>query len=333
MPNKRRPRRGSKAYSPRKRAAKQTPRLDSWPEISKGPKIQGFAGYKAGMTHALLIDFRTKSTTSGQEVQVPVTVLEVPPMRVAAVRFYIRTAYGLQTLGEVWAKQIDPLLAKRLPIPKEHDPDKAWKKIDGNDLEDIRVLAYTQPKLVKGIPKKSPELMELRIGGGVMEERMEYAKGILGKELTFNDFAREGDSVDVAAVTKGKGFQGAVKRWGVKLLSHKNSKHRRLYGNLGPKRPGYVRPTIPMAGQVGYHQRTEFNKRVLRFGDNGDDITPKGGFVRYGSVVNPYVLIHGSVPGPSKRLIRLRDPVRKTGPEMAEAPNITYISTESKQGA
>jgi len=333
MPNRRRPRRGSKAYSPRKRAAKQTPRLDSWPEISKGPKVQGFAGYKAGMTHALLIDFRTKSTTSGQEVQVPVTVLEVPPMRVAAVRFYIRTAYGLQTLGEVWAKQIDPLLAKRLPIPKEYDPDKAWKKIDGNDLEDIRVLAYTQPKLVKGIPKKSPELMELRIGGGVMEERAEYAKGILGKELTFNDFAREGDSVDVAAVTKGKGFQGAVKRWGVKLLSHKNSKHRRLYGNLGPKRPGYVRPTIPMAGQVGYHQRTELNKRVLRFGDNGDDITPKGGFVRYGSVVNPYVLIHGSVPGPSKRLIRLRDPVRKTGPEMTEAPNLTYISTESKQGA
>ena len=54
-----------------------------------------------------------------------------------------------------------------------------------------------------------------------------------------------------------------AKRWGVKLLSHKNSKHRRLYGTLGPKRPGYTRPTVPQAGQVGYHQRTEFNKRVL----------------------------------------------------------------------
>jgi large subunit ribosomal protein L3 len=333
MSNRRRPRRGSRAYSPRKRAKKETPRLDAWPEISDGPKVQGFAGYKAGMTHALIVDYRPKSTTTGQEVQIPVTVLEVPPMRVAAVRFYVNSTYGLQTLGEVWAKNIDSLLSKRLPIPKNYDPGKAWKKIEGRDLEDIRILAHTQPKLVKGVPKKVPDLMELRIGGGTMEERVEYSKELLGKQLTFNDFAKEGDMIDVSAVTKGKGFQGAIKRWGVKLLSHKNSKHRRLYGNLGPKRPGYVRPTVPMAGQVGYHQRTEFNKRVLRFGENGDDVTPKGGFIRYGQVVNQYVLIHGSVPGPSKRLIRLRDPVRKGGVELAEAPNFAYISTESKQGA
>jgi large subunit ribosomal protein L3 len=333
MPNKRRPKKGSRAYSPRKRAAKQTPRLDSWPEIADGPKVQGFAGFKAGMTHALMVDSRVKSTTSNQEVQVPVTVLEVPPMRIAAVRFYTRTTYGLKTIGEVWAKQIDPLLSKRLPIPKNYDPAKAWKKIDGEDIEDIRVLAYTQPKLVNGVPKKAPDLMELRIGGGVMEERMEYAKEILGKEITFNQFAKEGDMIDVAAVTKGKGFQGAVKRWGVKLLSHKNSKHRRLYGNLGPKRPGYVRPTIPMAGQVGYHQRTEFNKRVLRMGENGEDVSPKGGFVHYGNVAGSYVLIHGSVPGPSKRLIRLRDPMRGAQKSLGEAPNLTYVSTESKQGA
>jgi large subunit ribosomal protein L3 len=333
MPSKRRPRRGSKAYSPRKRAKKETPRLDAWPEISDGPKVQGFAGYKAGMTHALIVDYRPKSTTTGQEVQVPVTVLEVPPMRVAAVRFYVNSTYGLQTLGEVWAKNIDSMLSRRLPIPKNYDPGNAWRKIEGRDLEDVRILAYTQPKLVKGVPKKVPDLMELRIGGGTMEERTAYSKELLGKQLTFNDFAKEGDMIDVSAVTKGKGFQGAVKRWGVKLLSHKNSKHRRLYGNLGPKRPGYVRPTVPMAGQVGYHQRTEFNKRVLRFGENGDDVTPKGGFVRYGQVVNPYVLIHGSVPGPSKRLIRLRDPVRKGGVKLTEAPNFAYISTESKQGA
>lgn len=58
MPNKRRPKQGSHAYSPRKRAISQTPRLDSWPEISEGPKLQGFAGYKAGMTHAFVVDFR-----------------------------------------------------------------------------------------------------------------------------------------------------------------------------------------------------------------------------------------------------------------------------------
>jgi large subunit ribosomal protein L3 len=178
-----------------------------------------------------------------------------------------------------------------------------------------------------------PEMMELRIGGGTIAARIDYAKSLLGKDIKITDFIKEGLMIDIAAVTKGKGFQGATKRWGVKLLSHKNSKHRRMIGTLGPKRPGYVRPTVPQAGQVGYHQRTEFNKRVLKIGDNGSDVTPKGGFLHYGEVTNPYVLIHGSVPGPTKRLIRLRDPIRRGGVELKETPDLTYVSTESKQGA
>jgi large subunit ribosomal protein L3 len=106
-----------------------------------------------------------------------------------------------------------------------------------------------------------------------------------------------------------------------------------MIGTLGPKRPGYVRPTVPQSGQQGYHQRTEFNKRVLKIGENGSEVTPKGGFLHYGEVSNPYMLIHGSIPGPAKRLIRLRDPIRKGGVELKEAPSLTYVSTESKQGA
>lgn len=332
MAQRRRPKRGSRAYGPRKRAQSQTPRLDSWPDISGAPKIQGFAGYKAGMTHAFIVDKRAKSTTSGMELQVPVTVLEVPPMKIAAVRFYETTIYGLKTAGEVWAPDNDPLLGKRLSVPKNHD-EASFAKYDGVDIEDVRVLAYTQPKMIKGVPKKVPDMMEMRIGGGTIQERVDYAKSILGKEVGINDFATEGKLVDVIAVTKGKGFQGVTKRFGVKLLSHKNSKHRRGIGNLGPKRPGYVRPTVPMAGQLGYHQRTEFNKKLIKIGEEGADITPKGGFLNYGDVQNTYVLVHGSVPGPAKRLVRLRDPTRMPKKADTEAVNITYISTESKQGA
>lgn len=332
MAQRRRPKRGSRAYGPRKRAGSQTPRLDSWPDISGAPRIQGFAGYKAGMTHAFIIDKRAKSTTSGMELQVPVTVLEVPPMKIAAVRFYENSIYGLKTAGEVWAAENDPLLAKRLSVPKNHD-EASFAKYDGVDIEDVRVLAYTQPKMVKGVPKKVPDMMELRIGGGTIGERVDYARSILGKEVGINDFAAEGSLVDVIAVTKGKGFQGVTKRFGVKLLSHKNSKHRRGIGNLGPKRPGYVRPTVPMAGQLGYHQRTEFNKKLIKIGDEGANITPKGGFLNYGDVQNTYVLVHGSVPGPAKRLVRLRDPTRMPRKADTEAVNVTYISTESKQGA
>jgi large subunit ribosomal protein L3 len=333
MANKRRPRQGSKGYSPRKRALKQTPRLDAWPEISEGPKVQGFAGYKAGMTHAFMVDYRASSTTAGQEVRVPVTVLEVPPMKVAAVRLYENTRYGLRTAGEVWAQGTDQTLARLLPLPKNADAAKGWEKLSGVDIEDVRLLAHTQPKLVKGVPKKRPELMELRVGGGTMEQRVEYAKSLLGREVMITDFAKDGAMIDVVAITKGKGFQGAVKRWGLKLLSHKNSKHRRMVGTLAPKRPGYVRPTVPQAGQVGYHQRTELNKRVLKIGTTGEEVTPKGGFLHYGQVVNNYVLIHGSVPGPTKRLVRLRDPVRRGGTVLKEAPNLVYVSIESKQGA
>ena len=334
MPNKRRPRQGSMAFSPRKRAPSQTPRFHAWPENkAEAPKIQGFAGYKAGMTHAFIVDPRKTSTTAGQEIRIPVTVLEVPPMRVAAVRVYENTRYGLRTAGEVWTAELEKNLARLIPVPKKLDPAAAWDGLKDVDVEDIRILAYTQPKLVTGVPKKMPELMELRISGGNMAARMEYAKSLLGKELSVADFVKEGQLIDVLAITKGKGFQGSTKRWGLKLLSHKNSKHRRMVGTLGPKRPGYVRNTAPQSGQMGYHQRTEVNKRVLKIGVNGEDVTPKGGFVHYGKVASSYVLIHGSVPGPVKRLIRLRDPVRKPAVDLKAAPTMVYVSTESKQGA
>ncbi|NLU45337.1 MAG: 50S ribosomal protein L3 [Euryarchaeota archaeon] len=332
MSDTRRPRRGSRAYGPRKRAQSQTPRLDSWPEIGGAPKIQGFAGYKAGMTHAYVVDRRAKSATSGLEVQTPVTVIEVPPMRIAAVRFYENTIIGLKTAGEVWAQDLDPLLSRRLNVPTNHN-EGSFDRYSGLDVEDVRVIAYTQPKLVTGVPKKVPDIMELRIGGGTIPERIAFAKEILGKEVTMTDFAAEGTLIDVIAVTKGKGFQGVIKRWGVKLLSHRNSKHRRESGNLGPKRPGYVRGTVPQSGQMGYHQRTEFNKKVVKVGENGAEITPKGGFVNYGEVRNTYVLVHGSVPGPTKRLIRLRDATRAPKKASTAVPEVTYVSTESKQGA
>jgi large subunit ribosomal protein L3 len=279
------------------------------------------------------VDHRKSSTTSGQEIRVPVTVLEVPPMKVAAVRFYENTPYGLKTTGEVWATQLDENLSRLLPLPKKVEAEAVWEKLKGVDVEDVRVLAFTQPKLVAGVPKKRPELMELRIGGGTMEARIDFAKGLLGKDLGIDDFAKAGGLIDVVAITKGKGFQGATKRWGLKLLSHKNSKHRRAVGNLGPKRPGYVRATVPQGGQMGYHQRTEVNKLILKVGESGQEVSPKGGFLHYGEVRNPFVLIHGSVPGPTKRLVRMRDPVRRQYADLKDVPEMVYVSTESKQGA
>ena len=335
MPKHNKPNRGSMAFSPRKRARSETPHISSWAAVEgDDPKILGFAGYKVGMSHIMAVDYRKKSTTAGQEIRMPVTIVEIPPMKVIGARGYIQDTYGLRTLTEAWEKKIDKDLERTLPIPKGHNAKAAWKKMSDSDLEEVRLLVHTQPRMVTGIPKKRPEIMEMAVGGGSVDAQIEFAKEMRGKEFTMSDFTQDGEMLDAIAVTTGYGFQGHVKRWGVKLLTHKNSKHRRMIGNLGPFSPGYVVSTVPQAGQTGYHQRTEYNKRLLKIGDNPDEINPKGGFLNYGLIRGNYALLHGSLPGPSKRLIRFRKAVRFHGKktDSVVVPEITMISQESQQG-
>ncbi len=315
-------------YYPRKRARSEIPHIRSWPQIHDGPKLQGFVGFKAGMTHALFVDYRKSSTTAGSEVASSVTVIEVPPLKVAGIRLYGRDAYGEHSIGEVYDPGSINDLRKLMPLSKEY---KA-KDIPESEAVDVNVIVLIQNDKVKAISKKKPDITEIRIGGGTIKERIEYAKSLLGKEVTFDSFSKSGKFVDVIAVTKGHGFQGHVKRWGVKLLPYKNRKHRRMIGTLGPWHPDWVRNTVPQAGQTGFHQRTEFNKRVLFYGRPEEmEITPKGGFVNYGEVVNSYILVHGSVPGPAKRVVKLRDPARQVVPDV-EKVGLAYVSIESKQG-
>ena len=335
MPKHNKPNRGSMAFSPRKRARSETPHVSSWAAVEgDDPKILGFAGYKVGMSHIMAVDYRKKSTTAGQEIRMPVTIVEIPPMKVIGARGYIQDTYGLRTLTEAWEKKMDKDLERTLPIPKGHNAKAAWKKMSDSDLEEVRLLVHTQPRMVTGIPKKRPEIMEMAVGGGSVDAQIEFAKEMMGKEFTMSDFTQDGEMLDAIAVTTGYGFQGHVKRWGVKLLTHKNSKHRRMIGNLGPFSPGYVVSTVPQAGQTGYHQRTEYNKRLLKIGDNPDEINPKGGFLNYGLVRGTYALLHGSLPGPTKRLIRFRKAVRFHGSKADSVvkPEITMVSQESQQG-
>jgi large subunit ribosomal protein L3 len=331
MSNVRKPRRGSLGYSPRKRAPRAVPRISSWPRGGDKPKIQGFAGFKAGMTHSFIVDWRKTSTTAGREIVVPVTVLEVPPMKVVAVRLYEYTTYGLTVVGEVWAPRLDKNLARRFPTPKEYEAEHRLPVLRKLQPSEVRVMMCTQPYLVTGIPSKVPDIMEVRVGGGKVEEQVEYAISLLGKDVNIRDFISEGKQLDVVAVTRGKGFQGVIKRWGVKKLPHKSRKHVRAIANAGPKRPGYVRPTVPQGGQTGFQTRTEINKRVLKIGDSGEEINPMGGFPHYGAISNPYIVVSGSVPGPQNRVIRLRDAIRPT--EQLDAVQLVYVSTSSKQGA
>jgi len=192
----------------------------------------------------------------------------------------------------------------------------------------VRVLVATQPRL-SGIGKKTPEVLEIPVGGvPSIDERINFAISLLGKTVSPKDVFTPGQLVDVIAVTKGKGYQGVVKRFGVTILPrwHKHRKGHRRTGTIGPQAPALMF-TQPRPGQMGFHQRTEYNMRILKMGDNGAEITPRGGFPHYGVIKGPYILLQGSVPGARKRLVVLRYPVRppKKAPPATE-PQVVWVS-------
>jgi len=335
MANIHRPRRGSLAFSPRKRAKSQVPRTRYWAAGEEGARMGGFAGYKAGMTHVIMVDDRPRSLTEGMEVSVPVTVLVTPPISVAALRVYEKYNGGVRATGESWAETLDPYLARSMTVPKNkkgHSLESIGAKID--EIEEVRLIAHTNPHLIKSIPKKNPELMEIEVSGGSMADKFEVAKSLLGTQLPISSIFEVGEIIDVSAITKGKGTQGAVKRWGIQLQKGKHSRggKRRHIGNLGPWNPHRVRWTVPQMGQMGYQQRTEFNKRILAMGSDGGEVTPEGGFPGYGVANGDYVVVKGSLPGPSRRLVRMRRAIRPKDATI-KTPEILYVSTDSKQGS
>jgi large subunit ribosomal protein L3 len=268
---------------------------------------------------------------------VPVTVIEVPSMKVAAIRAYSRDTYGKHAFTEVWADQLDTVLGRRITLPKDYNGEDAKKKltdaISAGTVAEIYAVTYTQPAALSGVPKKVPDLMEIKVGGADIKKQMDFALGLLGKEVTLNNVVQTGAYADITAITTGKGTQGAVKRWGIALRKRKHAvggKERHI-GTLGPWNPHHVRWQVPQIGQMGFQQRTEFNKRILKFSENASEVTPAGGFLHYGVLKNPYVLIKGSIPGPVKRLIRIR-PAMRQGEHVVRMPAIQFVSVQSKQG-
>jgi large subunit ribosomal protein L3 len=326
------PRHGSLAYLPRGRAKRTTGRIRFWPKVTEGPTMLGFMGYKAGMTHILMIEDKPGSQNLGKEVSHPATILDVPPIVVFAFRTYMRNQEGLQTLTEVWMEDPPKDFDRALVLPEKFNTEEGLKKMEEaqDEIAEIRLLAATKPKLA-GVPKKKPDIMEIKVDGGSIKEQIEYAKSLLGKNVSVTDVFKEGSLVDVVAISKGKGFQGPVKRWGINILPRKSRKTKRGVAAIGPWKPPRVLYTVPRAGQMGYHQRTEYNKRILKMGLDGKEVTPKGGFLKYGTVKGTYIIVDGSLPGSVKRLIRLRYPARPPKKVPEAAPNITYVSLESMQ--
>ncbi|MEN3056053.1 MAG: 50S ribosomal protein L3, partial [Candidatus Methanosuratincola petrocarbonis] len=70
---------------------------------------------------------------------------------------------------------------------------------------------------------------------------------------------------------------------------------------------------------------------ILKIGENPAEINVAGGFLHYGLVGSDYIIVAGSIPGPSKRLVRIRYPVRSKV-EKIEPPKLVAVDLASKQG-
>jgi len=323
--------RGSKAYWPRVRANKQTAVVNSWDPkgLQNEATFLGFPGYKVGMTNVGIIDNFSHTMTKGTEIATAVTVIECPVIKVMSMRLLGHDDYGnKQVLKEISVPVKDKFLDRKVDVQKKKsDLPSKEELIDfahQNGIVEVRAKIITTPSET-GIGKKKPEILELGVSGS-LDEAIEYVMSKLGTEVRVGDVFKAGELTDAHGITTGKGFQGAVKRFGVKLTSHKSEKSRRHAGNVGAWTPSRVLTTVPMAGQHGFHERTEWNKWILKISDNVEEINNSAGFKKYGNVKNDYFLIKGSVVGPKKRLITFAKAARPNKRYPKVAPEMVYIN-------
>lgn len=297
MPQPKSPRKGSLQFWPRKRAEKAMPSVN-WNAIDSQKIIKGFIAYKAGMKSAFVKDNTPDSMTKGKKIIIPVTVLECPSMKIYSVRFYKNGIVAKDVLAE----NLDRELKSKLKLPKT----KKGKIEDVKDYDDIRIIAYSVVK--KTNLKKTPDLAEIGLSGSI-EEKINFVKERLNKEINVSEFFEKGQLVDLRGLTKGKGLQGPVRRFGITLKSHKSEKGRRRPGSLGPWHPARVTFRAPQAGQLGMFTRAVYNNKIIDMGKSENMIK---GIKNYGNVKTEYVVVKGSIQGPSKRQLIMTVPLRET---------------------
>ncbi len=321
------PRRGSLAYLPRIRAKSMEARIRAWPKLnSEEPKILAHCGFKAGCVQIVSIDDRDKTPNAGKQLVSLGTVLVTPPVLILGIRGYSKDHNGLQAEFDVYAEDIPKHIAKEISL-KNNDKDavdNAEKRL--KKIKEIFAIVAVSPRSA-GLEQKKPYIFEASVSGGDIPKQFAHVKEVLGKEITIDQIFETGATVDVAAITKGKGWQGVIQRWGVKKKQHKSRKTVREVGSLGPISPQSVMYTVPRAGQMGFHQRTEYDKRIMVMGNTDDEkikINPDGGYKHFGLVKGDFIILKGSVPGTYRRLIKLRSQIRNA-PAKVNKPNILEV--------
>merc|ERR1711884_409538 len=275
----------------------------------------------------------------------------------------------MRALTTVWANHLSNEVLRRFYKNWYRSKQKAFSQYQKNVAEKpkdllrqfarmkkycsvIRVIAHTQIGKLN-LRQKKAHVMEIQVNGGSINQKVEFGKKLMEKEVKINDVFALDEYIDVIGVTKGKGFEGVTTRWGVTKLPRKTRKGLRKVACIGSWHPARVSTTVARAGQKGYHHRVEINKKIYRLGagyktENGKvnknnasteadrtdkSINPVGGFPHYGEVKNDFLVIKGSCMGGRKRPIVLRKSLLNHHKRKdLEKITLKFIDTTSKIG-
>jgi len=367
-----RPRHGSLGFLPKKRCTKTKGQIKSFPldDAAAACHFTAFMGYKAGCTHILRDVDKAGSKAHKKEVVEAVTVLECPPMVVVGMVGYMETPRGLSSITTVWAQHLSDECKRRFyknwgASEKKKAFTKYTKKYtEGTGIKDglekitqyatiVRALCHTQMGKL-GFRQKKAHIAEIQVNGGSVADKVAFVNGLFEKTVAVGSVFEQNEQIDTVAITKGKGFEGVVTRWGVTKLPRKTHKGLRKVACIGSWHPSRVKYSVARAGQNGYHHRTEQNKKIYRIGaatraadgaygpaSNATTefdltvkaITPLGGFPHYGVVNEDYVMLKGACPGVKRRVITMRKSlVAQTSRTSREEITLKFIDTSSKFG-
>ena len=207
-------------------------------------------------------------------VLIPVTVLQAGPCAVTQVKTVENDGYSAVQVGYGDAK--DKIVAK----------DVAGKKTIVN--------AHGVKKAQKGHFEKAGVESKKFVKEFRFDNAEEYQ---VAQEIKADIFAA-GDKVDATATSKGKGFQGAIKRHGQSRgpMAHGSKYHRHAGSNGACSDPSRVFKGKKMPGHMGNVKVTVQNLEVIRV-----------------DVENNVILVRGAVPGPKKSLVVLKESVKSVG--------------------
>ena len=204
-------------------------------------------------------------------VLVPVTVLEAGPCVVTQIKTVENDGYEAVQVG--FGEKKEKIINK----------DKGGKK----------EIAHRHGinKAVKGHLAKAGVSGKRYLREFKFENAAEYQ---LAQEIKADIFAA-GDRVDATAISKGKGFQGAIKRHGQSRgpMAHGSKYHRHAGSNGACSDPSKVFKGKRMAGHMGAKQITVQNLEVIRV-----------------DAENNLILVKGAVPGPKKALVTIKNTVK-----------------------